>query len=300
MLTDRAADESCLRKELRSNRVDRTMTVAFVFSGGAALGSIQVGMARALYEQGIRPDLVTGTSVGALNGAWFAGGGNPDGLAEVWRGLGRSDIFPLSPLHGIRAVLGRRPNMSSARGLRRLLERTVAFRRIEQAELPFIVMAADALTGAEVKLDRGPAVESMLASAALPGVFPPVELNGQLLIDGGIANNTPITTAINAGATEVWVLSTGYSCGLAEPPSNPLALALHGIGLLVQQRLILETRSRDYPVPVHLIPPPCPISVTPIDFSQTEELMDRAYRGTKQWLKNDCPFALPLTAPHAH
>ncbi len=139
----------------------------------------------------------------------------------------------------------------------------MAFERIEDASIPLIVMATDALTGAEVILDSGPAVPALLASAALPGVYPPVEVGGQLLIDGGVANNTPITTAIEAGASEVWVLSTGYSCGLVKVPTNPLALALHGVALLVQQRLLLEARTRTYLVPVHFIPPPCPISITP-------------------------------------
>ncbi len=276
------------------------VTVAFVFSGGAALGSIQVGMAMALFDKGIRPDLTAGTSVGALNAAWIAGGGEPRGLADIWGGLRRSKMFPLTPLHGARALFGRRPNLISPRGLHHLLRSTLTFDRIEDAAIPLIVMATDALTGAEVVLDEGPALPALLASAALPGVYPPVKVGGRLLIDGGVANNTPITTAIEAGASEVWVLSTGYSCGLVQVPTNPLALALHGVALLVQQRLLLEARTRTYPVPVHFIPPPCPISVTPIDFSQTHQLIDRAHRGTLQWLGNDCPFALPLTAPHTH
>jgi len=147
---------------------------------------------------------------------------------------------------------------------------------------------------------RAPALESVLASAALPAVFPPVAVEGRLLIDGGVVNNAPVTTAIDAGATEVWVLSTGYSCRLPAPPSTALAMAAHSIALLVQQRLVLESRVRDYPVPVHFIPPPCPISVTPVDFSQTEELIDRAAAGTRQWLGNGCPDAMPLLMPHDH
>jgi NTE family protein len=276
------------------------MTAAFVFSGGASLGSIQVGMAIALEEQGIKPDLVVGTSVGAINASWFAGGRPANGLADVWRSLRRNQLFPLRPLAGLRGFLGNTSHFVPNSGVRRLLGKHVRFERLEDAPIPFSVIAADARSGEEVVLRHGPAIDSIVASSALPAIFPPVEVNGQLLIDGGVANNTPITTAIEAGATEVWVLSTGYSCGLPEPPSSALAAAMHSVALLVQQRLVLETTMRDYRVPVHLIPPPCPITVTPIDFSLPDELIDRAASGTRQWLRNGRPNAMPLTVPHSH
>jgi NTE family protein len=257
-------------------------------------------MAQALTEEGISPDLITGTSVGALNGSWFAGGGSADELAEIWVNLDRSDLFPLKPLLGLRAFFGRAHHFVPFDGVSDLLDRTLTFDRLEDAKTRFLVLATDAQTGHEVVILEGSAKQSILASAALPGVFPPIEIDGRTLIDGGIANNTPITTAIEAGATEVWVLSTGYSCALPSTPTKPLALAMHGVALLVQQRLLLETRTRVYPVTVHLIPPPCPITVNPTDFSQTVDLIDRSYRGTKQWLANGCPHALPLTAPHTH
>jgi len=276
------------------------VTVAFVLSGGASLGSVQVGMAQALFERDITPDLVIGTSVGAVNGSWLAGGDDPDRLAEVWRGLERDDLFPVHPWTGLRAFVGRSRHFVPARGLRRLLERHVRFTAIEDAPIPLRVVAADAVTGEEVVLDRGPVVESVLASAAIPAVYPPVELNGRLLIDGGVVDNTPITNAVEAGASEVWVLSTGYSCGLAAPPENAFAMAMHAVALLVQQRLVLETSARDYPVPVRLVPPPCPITVTPIDFSQTAHLIEVAAAGTRRWLDNGMPDALPVLGLHRH
>jgi NTE family protein len=274
------------------------MTTAFVFSGGASLGSVQVGMVMALEDAGIEADLITGASVGAVNGAWLASRRSAYDLADVWRGMGRSDLFPLRPLAGLRGFLGHRSHFVSNNGLRRLLERHVGFSLLEESEVPFTVIATDARSGEEVPLTSGPAVRAILASTALPAVFPPIEIDGRVLIDGGVVNNTPITHAIQSGATEVWVLSTGYSCGLAQAPSGAVAMAMHSVALLVQQRLALETARRHYGVPVHLIPPPCPISVTPIDFSQTEQLIERAHAGTSQWLKNGCPNAMPLTFHH--
>lgn len=275
------------------------MTTAFVLSGGASLGSIQVGMAQALYDEGIRPDLIIGTSVGAVNGAWLAGERPIDDLVALWRSLRTRQIFPLRPLTGFRGFIGRRPNLVPNSGLRNLLERHVPFAALEDAAVPFSVIVADVSTGEEVRLDHGPAVDAILASAAIPGVFPPIAIGGRCFMDGGIVDNTPISQAIAAGATDVWVLSTGYSCALPTPPKSAVAMALHGLAMLVEQRFIAETSRRTYPVPVHLIPPPCPIAVTPMDFSQSEQLMDRARRGTAQWIANGEPFAIPLLG-HRH
>lgn len=272
------------------------MTVAFVFSGGASLGSIQVGMVQALADAGITADIMLGTSVGAMNAAFLAGGGTPDELADVWRGIRRSQMFPLRPLVGLRAFLGRRISFVPNTGIERLLEKQLLFDRIEEAKIPLTIVASDAYTGAEVLLRNGPVVPAVMASTALPGIFPPVQVGSRLLIDGGIANNTPISTAIAAGATEVWVLTTGYSCTPAEVPATPFGLALHAVGLLVQQRLQIESGRSTYPVPVNFCPPPCPIEVGPTDFSQTAELIDVARHGTAQWLSNGMPDAMPLIA----
>jgi NTE family protein len=276
------------------------MTVAWVLSGGASLGAVQVGMAQSLFAEGHRPDLIVGTSVGAVNGAWIASDRDIDGLDRIWRGLRRSHLFPLRPLVGLRGFTGRASHFVPNSSLRRLIGTNLTFDRLEDAPIPLIIVAADALTGAEVPLTSGRAVDAVLASAALPGVFPPVEIDGRSLIDGGVVDNTPITQAITAGATEVWVLSTGYSCGMKAAPDSAVGMSMHAVALLVQQRLILETRDREFPVPVHLIPPPCPIEVTPADFSQTDMLIDRAAAGTRQWLANGCPHALPLSLGHDH
>ncbi len=275
------------------------MTVAFVLSGGSSLGSIQVGMALALEERGIKPDMIVGSSVGALNGAWLASGKPAQGLAELWLSLSTRGVFPIRLLTGLRGFLGRQPYLVPNSGLRRVIRQNVFFDRLEDAPIPFYVIATDAATGEEVRLESGPAVDAIVASAAIPGIFPPVEVNGRVLIDGGIAANTPIAQAIEHGATEVWVLSTGYSCALPEPPKAAIAMALHGIGLLVNQRFLIETRDRDFPIPIHLIPAPCPISVGPTDFSQSAQLIERAYKGTLHWIRNGEPHALPWIG-HQH
>ncbi len=276
------------------------MSVAFVFSGGASLGAIQAGMVSALYEADIRPEMIVGTSVGAINGAWLASGHPVEELTDLWLTLRRNHIFPLRPLAGLRGFVGQKSHLVPNSGLRRLLERYLTFENLEDAHIPFSVVAAELQTGEAVLLDTGPAVLAILASSALPGIFAPIRIGDRTFTDGGVVDNTPISKAIDGGATEVWVLSTGYSCALPAPPRGALNVAMHAVALLVQQRLVLELRHRQYPVPVHLIPPPCPVSVSPIDFSQSASLIERAHAGTTQWLRNGRPDAMPLLEVHHH
>jgi len=279
------------------------MSVAFVLSGGANLGAAQAGMLLALDEASIRADLVVGTSVGAINGAWVSAGESLSGLADVWRVLRRGDVFPADPLGGFLGFAGRRDHLVSNRGVRQLLERHLHFTMLEDAAVPFHVVAADVLTGLDVRLSTGPAVEAILASAAIPGVFAPVVVNGRALMDGGVVNNTPISHAVALGADTVWVLATGYACALSEPPRSALGMALHAVTLVVHQRLALDIERYAGTVDLRVIPPLCPIAVPPTDFSQAASLIDRAQAHTREWLTRGVTpgrASLPrLGHPHA-
>lgn len=205
-------------------------------------------------------------------------------LAEVWRGLRRSDVFPAGPLGGLLGFAGRRDHVVSSRGVRQLLELHLRFERLEDAAVSFHVVAADVLTGLDVRLSSGPAVESVLASAAIPGVLPPVEVAGRALMDGGVVNNTPISHAVALGGDTVWVLATGYACALTEPPRSALGMALHAVTLVVHQRLALDIEQYADRVDLRVVPPLCPIAVPPTDFGQAASLIDRAQAHTRDWL----------------
>ena len=263
------------------------MTRAFVLSGGASLGAVQVGMLRALGERGILPDLVVGASAGAINAGWVAG--DPrledlDGLERIWLGLRTRDVFPAEPVRGLLGFLGRRPSLVQNHALRSLLRRNIRFDRLEDAAIPISVIATEVLTGLEAVLDRGPAVDALLASSAIPGVLPPVTFDGRSLIDGSIVNNVPISEAVDNGATEVWVLSTGYACNLERPPTSALAMTLHAISLLIDQRLIRDVQEFQSTVALRVIPPLCPLQVSPADFSQARQLIDRSYDAARTWI----------------
>jgi NTE family protein len=265
-----------------------TPKTAFVLSGGAALGAIQVGMLRALYDREIEPDLIVGTSVGAVNGAFIASRpftpATTDQLAEVWRGLGRGQVFPLNPLTGFLGFFGARTHLVPERGLRELLVRHVEFERLEETEVPFYVITTDVLTGSEVRLSRGPAVDAVMASAAIPGVFPPVDWGDRHLMDGGIANHAPISDALELGAERIYVLPTGIACDLAEPPHGALGMLLHSMSLLLMRRLQVEVELLADRAELIVLPPPCRPGVSPIDFSRSDELIQRGLEESSNYL----------------
>src|ERR1700694_2816871 len=150
---------------------------AFVLSGGGSLGAIQVGMLQALTEAGIRPDLLIGTSVGAVNAAFMGGEPGHRGalhLGEIWRGLRRQHIFPLSPWSGARGLLGRSNHLISNASLGDVLHKNLTYERLEEAAVPVHVITTELKTGRAVVMSSGPAVAALLASTAIPGIFPPV------------------------------------------------------------------------------------------------------------------------------
>src|SRR5919108_2877791 len=215
---------------------------AFVLSGGASLGAIQVGMLHALYERQIRPDFIVAASAGALNGAFIAARPQTEvtanDLAEIWIALRRGTVFPLNPLTGLLGFAGRRAHMVPDSGLRALIEQHLTTERLEDLPIPLHVIATDVLTGSEVRLSEGSLLEAILASAAIPGVLPSVDWQGRELIDGGVANNTPISHAVELGARQIYVLPTIQTCELEAPPRGALGMVVHATNLLVHRRLL--------------------------------------------------------------
>jgi NTE family protein len=261
---------------------------AFVLSGGASLGSIQVGMLEALYERGIRPDLIVGTSAGALNGAFLAS--RPQTVAtarelgEVWAGLSRNQVFPANPFTGLLGFLGVRGNLVPDTGLRSLVERHTALERIEDADVELHLIATDVQTGEEVRLSRGSLVDAVMASAAIPGVLPAVEWRGRTLIDGGVSNNAPISHAVELGADEIYVLAVGAACELEEPPRGALAMLVQASSLLVGHRMVTDIATFSQRAQLTVLPPPCPIGVQPTDFGCAQELIARARDDARRFL----------------
>jgi NTE family protein len=258
---------------------------AFVFAGGGSLGAIQVGMLRTLLDAGVRADFVVGASVGAINAGYFAGAPDAAGvakLARIWSGLRRSDIFPLT-LASAFGLLRHPGNLVDPGGLRRLIETNLPYPRLEDAQIPLNIMATNQ-QGQAVRLSSGPAVEAILASTAIPGVFPPVQIDGEALMDGAIAANTPMLLAAELGASRIIILPTGYACALKEPPARAAGKALHAITLMITWQLMHELQRMPADVEVHIVPTLCPLAVSPFDFSAATELIERGARSAKKWI----------------
>jgi NTE family protein len=275
-----------MREDLKRAVLMQTeQKTAFVFAGGGSLGAIQVGMLQVLLSAGLQPDFVIGTSVGAINAGYFAGAPNAEGverLGQIWTGLRRSDVFPLTFASAF-GLLGNRGHFVDSSGLRRLIENNLAYPRLEDAAIPVHVTATD-VQGMPVLLSKGPALDAILASAAIPGIFPPVRIDDRSLMDGAIAANTPIRVAEDLGASRIVVLPTGYACAVKEPPKGVIARTLHAITLLIAWQLIRDLDRVPDETDVFVVPTLCPLTVSPYDFSASHYLMECAADSTRKWL----------------
>jgi len=282
---------------------------AFVLAGGGSHGALQVGMLRALSLAGIVPDLIVGTSVGAINGAYFASDPTVPGvdrLANIWRALRRSDIYPAPPSTWVPALLGRRSHVCDDIGLRRVVAGAFGALTFEELPVRCAVVAADYRTSEEVILRTGPIAIAVLASAAVPVIFPPVDVDGRLLVDGALSRNTPIRTAVALGATRVIVLPTGFACALPMNARGAIATALHHVSVLFARQLATEAahvRATEAGVAVRVVPPMCPMPVSSYDFSAVGQFIGDAERSTEAWIADGGldRDAIPETlGPHSH
>jgi NTE family protein len=276
------------------------MSTAFVLAGGASLGAIEAGMVEALYERGIRADYMVGSSAGGLNAGFLAT--HPQEVAsahrlqDVWRGLTRRQVFPFSPATVVLGLLGRRDHLVSPRGLRRLIEQQLEIRRLESTDTPLGIVVTDLLCGEEALLERGEAKEALAATAAIPGIYPPVEIDGRLYVDGGVADNTPISRAVERGCDEIYVLPTGVSTELDEPPAGALAIAVHATLILLNERLRREIEEYRDQVRLVVLPPPSPLDVLPTEFTKADSLISRALEGARKALDEPRPEGAPTDA----
>lgn len=286
----------------------RTEKTAFVLAGGGSLGAVQVGMLKALNHARITPDFIVGVSVGAINAAYYAAAPDEAGIARlerIWLELRRRDIFPFTTLSTLLCLFGRRDFLALPGQLRALVTLKLPYRNLEDAVLPCHVIATDALDGKEVILSSGEAVSALLASAAIPAVFPTVLIEGRPLMDGGIASYTPISAAVALGATRVVILPTGTPCALHEPPRGALAIALHAINLLAMRQLLADVDRFSGRCELIVVPPLCPLAINTYDFSHTAELIYRAEKAASHWLQDGLQGLQgkdphTLLEPHSH
>lgn len=254
------------------------------------MGALQVGALKALFEQGIRPDVVTGTSVGAMNAAFLAFNPSVEGVREMerlWRAMGEDDLFPGGRFRATWARMFVRGNrIFENSGLRRMIESTIGpGTQIEDSAIPLGIIATDLDTGAEMVFKSGPLVEAAIASAAMPGVYPPVEIDGHMYTDGGVANNVPIAPAVAMGATTLYVLNSTSHTSQRRPLVRPMDYFFHGFTLARAQRLSLDLQIYSDKVNIVMIPKPELDFFVPFaSMEYTDKLIDLAYKHTKKFL----------------
>lgn len=261
--------------------------VAFVLGGGGGpLGAHEVGMLRALIEGGIQPDLVLGTSVGAINGAAIAADpsvGGVERLTQMWAAIDRSDVFGGSVLGRLATLARTRTHLHENEPLRALLTDALPVGRIDELAVPFQCVAACIERASEHWFDAGPLVDAVLASAAVPGILPPVGIGGEHFIDGGIVNSIPVRRAIELGATQVYVLQVGRLDRRLEPPRWPWEVALVAFEIARRHRFVGDLAALPDDIDVHVLPtgqqePPRYTDLSQFRYRDTSNVRERIAR----------------------
>jgi NTE family protein len=257
-----------------------------VLAGGGSFGAIQVGMMHALAKHGVTADMVVGSSVGALNGAYYAGDPTLKGILQletIWRGLHRHDVFPIT-WRTLLGFLWRHDFLVPHDGIRKLIDDHLPYRNLQDAKLPLHIVTTDITSGEAVVLSEGSAAEAIVASTAIPGAFAPIHYRNLYLADGAISSNTPVRVAVRKGAKRLIVMPTGYACASETPPAGAVANALHALTLLIARQLISELEGLDPSIEYYVVPPLCPLVGSPYDFSRSADHIERAIKSTEAWL----------------
>lgn len=230
--------------------------VAFVLGGGGVHGAVQVGLLRALVEEGIRPDVIVGTSVGAMNGALLAA--HPDDavdrLQDLWTNLDANNPFEASLLERATTLTRSRTHLHGDHRLRRLLLTHLPARNFSELEVPFQCVAASIERASARWFTVGPLIDALLASTAVPGLLPPVVIDGEHHLDGGLVDSIPVGRAVELGADRIYVLQVGRVEQPLTPPTKPWEVATVAFEIARRHRFIEEMHRIPDDIDVHVLP----------------------------------------------
>ncbi|MBF4768540.1 patatin-like phospholipase family protein [Nocardioides agariphilus] len=234
------------------------MTTAFVLGGGGVLGAVEVGMLQALFERGVTPDLILGTSVGALNGAMVAR--DPSAavvarLTELWQQVAAGrEVYGDRALRTVRRAMSTGTHIYSSGPMRRRLEDEFGDTTFEDLPVRFQVCAASIERAAEHWFSSGPLVPAVVASAAVPGLLPPARVGDEHFLDGGIVNSIPLGRAVALGADEIYVLQVGRIDRPLQVPRRPWDVARVSFEIARRHRFARELSEVPDGVVVHVLP----------------------------------------------
>lgn len=236
------------------------MTTAFVLGGGGVLGAVEVGMLRALLERDIVPDLVLGTSVGALNGAMVAR--EPrlpvvEKLTALWQRAGEpqsTQVYGDSALRTVKRAVSTKTHLWSSEPLRQALDEEFGELTFEDLPVRFQVCAASIERAAEHWFTTGPVVDAVVASAAVPGLLPPAQVGDEHFLDGGIVNSVPLGRAVQLGASRVFVLQVGRIDRPLAVPKRPWEVARVSFEIARRHRFNRELEELPVGIEAHVLP----------------------------------------------
>jgi NTE family protein len=260
--------------------------IAFVLSGGGNLGALQLGMLRALLEHDVRPDLVVGCSVGAINGAGFADAPTLDGIAGIetmWLELDKHNLLPSGWANAV-ALARRGEAIHDLSGLRGMAEERLEATTFEELAVHFECVTTDVAGAREVWFDSGPLVEPILASSALPAIYPAVEIDGVRYLDGGIVNDVPISRAVELGARTIYILQVGSFMRPRREPRRPLDVVVQAYWVARHHRFKRELDALPPDVDVHVLPTGETPRMRFNDFTHSATLIARAHEASTAYL----------------
>ena len=270
------------------------MTTAFVLGGGGVLGAVEVGMLRALFEREINPDLILGTSVGALNGAVVARDPSPaalDRLTELWRSTseGGHEVYGDRRLRTVRRAVSTGTHIYSAGPLKKRLALELGHVTFEELPIRFQVCAASIERAAEHWFDSGPVVDAVMASAAVPGLLPPARVGDEHFLDGGIVNSIPVGRAVQLGATRIFVLQVGRIDRPLSVPRRPWEVARVSFEIARRHRFAREMAELPDDVEAHVLPARGTSTKDDSlfgnrDFAGVQQRIDDTYAATAEYL----------------
>jgi NTE family protein len=271
-----------------------TPKTAFVLGGGGLLGAVEVGMLRALLEAGIEPDLVLGTSVGALNGALVAAHPGPDvthRLEALWESAAAGkEVYGDGVLRQASRAVRTKTHLHSSEPLRRRLREELGELTFAELKIPFQCCAASIERAAEHWFTEGRVVDAVMASAAVPGLLEPAEVDGEHFLDGGIVNSVPVGRAAALGAQRVFVLQVGRVDRPLRPPRGPVEVARVSFEIARRHRFHREMAELPDGVTAHVLPTGAGGSAKDDrllayrDFAAVRRRIDTAYAAAHEYL----------------
>ena len=266
----------------------------FVLGGGGRWGAVEVGMLQALNEADVHPDLVLGTSIGAFNGSVIAdqpGEAGVKNLVDLWQTMSEAGVFRGGLIDRIVNVATLQPAIHKTEELQLVLEHVHGpAKRIEELEIPFQCVAASIEKSGEHWFTEGPLLPAILASAAVPGLFPPVEIEGEHFYDGGLVNSVPLDRAIQLGAEVIYVLQVGRIEAPLRPPERLHESALIAFEIARRHMFARALKAMPDDIELHLLPSGNPVAfddrrqIKWKDTSNMAELVDGAYAATQKYL----------------